>query len=344
MIFNTNTILESRNYSRKPIVEENNIEDTSYFFETLNILLDEQKQNNALILSLNNNIINESSGSLFKDLIKKINFKEIIKKIFNGFINLINKIFSEFKVLMLNLFGKNKVIKHYKPEIEKFDSIIYFSQERYIYTYLDNSTQITTFKSDLKKELSTLTQDLSNFKSYRSYDELYSNLEKMETESNTDTTYFDHIRSLTIGKDGDITNEDYAKELYSYFRNKGIKIEASNISPEEIHDSCDRYFKYKNTLKIVEKEQNDLKSAAKRIEDDINKLKLEDYVKDSLPQQAQTSFIKLLKNKCVRVSANCDIYSKFFSAKLDAIKEAYKQDTTILNEVCKEIVRNGGNK
>lgn len=344
MIFNTNTILESRNYSRKSIVEENNIEDTSYFFETLNILLDEQKQNNALILSLNNNIINESSGSLFKDLIKKINFKEIIKKIFTGFINLINKIFSQFKVFMLNLFGKDKVIKHYKSQIERFDSNVYFPETRYIYTYLDNSTQLTTFKNDLEKELSTLILSLSGFKNYRSYEELYSKLDQMKYEAETTTTYFDHIRSLTLGKDDYISNEEFGKELHAYFRNKGIMIEASYIGPSEIHDSCSRYFNYKNTLKLAEKDQKDLKTTAERIKNDINKFKLEDYVKDSLPQEAQTVFLQLLKNKCIRVGSDCDIYSKFFTAKLDAIKESFKQDTKVLNEVCKEIVRNGGNK
>ena len=129
--------------------------------------------------------------------------------------------------------------------------------------------------------------------------------------------------------------------LWKVVAKLGFKLRLRVVAKYE-HDSMSYYVAFSD-LRGLNTDSELLDSLRANIKE-CALLLLEDYVKDSLPQEAQTVFLQLLKNKCIRVGSDCDIYSKFFTAKLDAIKESFKQDTKVLNEVCKEIVRNGGNK
>jgi hypothetical protein len=163
----------------------------------------------------------------------------------------------------------------------------------------------------------------------------------MKENINSSEKYFDELRGKIVGSHNPVSGQDFATELYKYFRNNGNIVSAGNISPNELKSICDSYFNYTTDMKKVNKDKYDLQDAMKNIEKNIMELKLEDYVKYNITQDAQKMFISLLQNKVIRLNLICNLYTQVFSAKLDALKDSYVQNKKILMVASKKIVREG---
>lgn len=344
MVFSTATIKSSQSKTFPAIQKESSIDTSkSIFIETLQLILQEDIFIQRSLVDSNSELLSESDlgKELFKTMIKKVDFKKILSNILKWFINILEKIYREFEVFMVSLVNEKSVIKKFKNKLERYDKPIEYISNRYIYTNLGTNTSYTTYKNDLDKEFSTLILDLSKFRNFRSYEELYQSIEDMRNESSLSENYLDELRGFVLGSRNSITKADFPKELYNYFRNDGIVVPSGIIPPEEIRLSCDRFFNYKKIIKSIEKDKSDMKAESSKIQQEISRINLSDFVKDSIPQEAQTMFATVLNNKIARVKNICDLYLQLFSAKLDAAKESQAQTSQVLIEVCKTIVREG---
>lgn len=344
MLFSTETIMSSNfrssfnNTQNDPKPDNNSI-----FIETLQFLLQENiefqiSMNNSKIDSINESI---HASDVLKSLIKKIDFKKIIVNILTKFIELLEKMGKEVEVFFASLANQNTVIKRYKKQLQNFEKEVHFPDNRYIYTNLGVSTSYTTYKSELDKEYSTLILDLTELSKFNTYEGFYNTIQNITDECNMTESNIDELRGKVLGTLNPIKSEDFAKEAFNYFRNDGNQVGASNILPREVRKACDDFFNYSKQIKMVKKDKSDMKQNSLKIQKDISNLKLEDFIKDNLPPEANTYFAKLLNNKCIRVKSLCDIYLMLFSIKLDALKDAHNQNARILFEACKIIIREG---
>lgn len=343
MVFSTQTILSSKNNSIS-IKENDNIiyKDHSFFLEAIEYILKDHKEfQTNMICSYSNNTINESGSDILKSALGKIEPKKILNKVLEKFIEILEKLWNKFKSFMINFFNKDRTINKYKKELETFENTIYFQNDRYIYTNLGMNTSYTTFKSNIEKEFSTLILKLSTFRDFKSYDQLYNELEIMKQDINSNNEYFENMRGNILGSRNSIKKEEFATELFNYYRNNGSYIPAGKISPQEVRTACKNYFNYNTLMKSVEKDKNDMLTESRKIQKEISKIKLENFVKVNISEDDQRVFVKILSDKSFKIKQVCDIYLQVFSAKLDAVKESNIQYTKILLEACKNIVKEG---
>lgn len=340
MIYSIGSIKDARSKSIPIIDKEDNHEISSFFFESLNIILTETSTfQTCLIETYSDNIIQEGfTIDLFKKALSKIDFKKIFKKIIEMFLNALDKLGKEFTAMLLNLFNQKDVIKHYKKELENIEIVIRYSEERYRYSNLGLNTSYTNLKSELEKEFSSTVLDLTKLGKFKEKD-IISEIERMKSDINMTEEYYDTLRGKIVSSRNPVEKSDFAKELFKYFRFGGFQIAAGEVTPKEIREILDNYMNYSKSIKLVKKDQSDMKSYAKKLESDINNIKLEDYIKENISPEIQKLFLAVLQNKTIRVKEICNLFLQLFAAKLDAIKESYVTDAKILITACKAIVK-----
>ena len=186
-----------------------------------------------------------------------------------------------------------------------------------------------------------MIQDISKFSNFSTYEGLFKEIESIKERLESTENYFDELRGRIVRSNNPVSSNEFATELYKYFRNNGNVIPAGNISPYELKSICDNYFNYPVDIKKINKDKIDLKEAAIKIEKDILDVKLINYVKPNIPEDIHGMFITIIQNKVYRINLICSLYSQVFSAKLDALKDSYVQYKKILMTVSKKIVQEG---
>lgn len=350
MVFSANT-LKISNKKSFPVKEENNIDiNISLFFESLKLLKENDRNDYILFKSFtesdNNQIIQEkilTFSDLLKATIKRIDPKNIIRKILNGFMKLLDTLWRNFHAALLNLFGEDRVISVYKNKLNSIDIDIEFKEDRYIYTNLGYSTSYTSFKSELEKEISSLILDLSKIGSINTFNKMnyIRELEEIRNKNIINDEDIDMIRGNSLGYKYGINKDKFASELFNYFRNNGYKVSSGTIKSDEIRNIYNEYMNNKSNLKEVSRDKNELQKASNDIQKQIMNIELETYIQDTIPQEASTIFISILENKCKKVKILCEIYTMILSAKMDAVKDSYIQYRNILFTACKELARRG---
>lgn len=349
MIFSTATLLSSKekSFPLKEQISFGNIENYSFFFESLNMISEDQRIIQSIISGSNNNqeICNEGILTVgFLSLlsaIKKIDFKKIISTIIKKFLGLLEKLWNSFNARLLDFMGDDNVIKKYQSKIMNLNDTVEFDEERFIFTNLGISTSYASFKNELEKEYTTLILDLSKFANFSTYEGLFKEIQSMKERIDLSENYFDELRGRIVGSYNPVSANEFAAELFNYFRNHGNKIPAGNISSQEIKSICNSYFNYSTDMKKLKKDKSDLKEAANKIEKDILNVKLENYAKPNIPEDAQKMFVTILQDKVSRLNLICSLYTQVFSAKLDAQKDSYVQYKKILMTTSKKIVQEG---
>ena len=344
MVFSTETIKYATNksiFNNKQNIGD--IDNKSFFIESLDLISQEQRVFKSLLNeSFSREIIYEGVASdLLKSAIKRIDPKKIITNIFQGFLKLLETLWNKFHAFMLDYMGKNNVLKRYRNKLETINVSVYFPENRYMYTNLGTSTSYTTFKNELEKEYSSLVLNISKFRDFKTYENLFIEIENMKNQIDFSDEYFDSIRGNVVASSTPVKKEEFTNSLYEYFRNNGIAISEGYILPEEIRLACNQYFDYSKTIKQIQKDKSDLSNTAKDLQKKILSINLEEYIKDNIPSDAHAMFISVLKDKARRLNDICNIYLHVFSIKLDAVKESYSQYTKMLMTACKQIVKEG---
>ena len=349
MVFSTQSILSSKGISLEKTVEKP-VSDTSYFVEMLSMLVDESKQVNSMIYkagieAINEGFVGDMGKNIVKNLFKNFDIKKVLKDILNSFINLLEKVWNRFQALLLEFVNKNIVLKKYKSLFENYEDIVDYPNDRYIYTNFGLNTSFGTYKKDIDMEYSDLVVKLSSFKNYNSYEDLAGSLKDIEERLGNEFDeggYFDIVRGNIVGIES-CKKENFAAELYKFFRSGGSPINSS-LRPEEVRRTANMWFNYQGNLKVINKDKSDIKTHTMSVTRNLDKLNIEDYLKESLPARddIRVIFTHILENKFRRVLELRDIYLQVFSSKFDAVKEAYTQATQILFYIVKDKVKKEG--
>jgi hypothetical protein len=184
---------------------------------------------------------------------------------------------------------------------------------------------------------------LEKFAKTRSKAELLSKL-SVFTET-TDVDYngrFANIcRSRALQTKSIITEEKYPVELYKLFRN-GYSEEELKFKEERIHNkykitksmvrcSANRYFAYKKTLDDISKQKSVLINTATDVIRKFENMESAEFVSTtrSNDYDINYAFMTFGKKKAAQLTNMCNIYTMAFSAKIEAIKEAYIQDRKV---------------
>ena len=334
MVFSTQSIIKAKEINLFSNNYEIDLEDKSFFFEALNLLLNENNE------SLMSKFLNSDT---VKDMSRKNQFIEIIVKVIELFMNQLDKLWNFFESALLNFLGKNEVIAMFKKKLLNNELDIKFGEKLCIYTNLDASVTYTSFKNELNAELSSFVQELESFNKFTTSSEIQYALENIKNEMKDSDDYLNSVRDKVTGSyRTSVSKEEYADALYRYFRNQTVTNEGDDlVTAEEIRKLAEEYFNRRKHIKIVKSEKANLNSDSKRIIKDIEKLKLSDYSKLELNSQIKSDFNSIVKTKVSRVKELCNIFLLFYSAKLDAVKDYYCQSSKILFKASKEITKAG---
>jgi hypothetical protein len=167
--------------------------------------------------------------------------------------------------------------------------------------------------------------------------------------------YYDKIRADLLGESGVVDASDFAKELFDKFRDGGTK-EDKEFESGDISEAYTRFDSYEKIKKDITKKKNEVEKEYKRISKDIEssvkkdgeKLHLDSkYMNNGLAAKDITvgadvaaKYELLIKAKANAIHEISNLHTMAFSARLDAYKDQFNQDKTILYKALYRIMGN----
>ena len=346
-------------------------------------------------------IINESFSDFFnkiKDIIKK--FIDWVKKVFKEFVAKLAGLVGSEKYIkknakLLNKFNSEDEFEFqgYKftnletyndiPAAKALDActgnasanvgINYLSFEDYFKSsdtgdYYKFSNDKYNDVIDNKLDANTDKAEIDRRK--EATDKINAELSKrIESVSDKNEDFYEEFRGIVIGKSNErFDSREFTEELFKIFRDDSDSTSSITIDSSFVNDSYRRFDKYKNTIKAIEKNKNDMIKDYEDLEKYLDKMikynkdtyKLDltmtggrTYTNNNLANikfgAANNGIIyssstadrmqSLLKVYSARVSQMCQIHTQAFSAKLEAAKDCFKQDKQILNKAIQRILK-----
>ena len=292
------------------------------------------------------NVINES----FSD------FTNSVKKIINKFLEFIKSIFNRFIAQFNKIIGNDKYIIKHQDQFKKFNMDHEFNMDLFKYTidpnvpqlsaYDDYMSDITDFKTNYDRiENGLKTDSNSNDKSYT--EEILKKMYK-DTIDEHDESWYDNFRGKVLNMTNvGISKEDYGTELFELFRNGESVKEDTRVDSTIVFESLNTFKNYSKTISTIEKNKRTLEKEYKNIKDNISKIKGDKIELDNdntitLSNEKEKNQAELFfKAKANQIQTMCNIHVMAFTAKLDAVKEQYKQDKDILYKAIKLIYKKG---
>ena len=282
-------------------------------------------------------------------------FIDGVKKIIDKFLDLIKRIASRFNTFMHKMIGSDKHLIKEKKTIMKFNSDDEFTMDIYKYTYLDDPNFP---KTQAYKELQGLDFNGYKFESSPTANEF---LTFVTSHYNTNKegmdTFADEFRGKVITADDSSTvpypASEFGSELFKKYRGGENTRTNETITTSHVLEALTRFEGYDKNLRAVEKVKRELEQEYKKIKAECKSSysSLADdnmplFAKDGANKQAYLNAynnadaktkakiddqVKLImKLETDKIQNMCNIHAMAFSAKLDAIKEAYKQDKRLL--------------
>ena len=179
--------------------------------------------------------------------------------------------------------------------------------------------------------------------------------------------YYDRLRATIIGKDGEkISESEFAKECFAIFRNDDSDKEEFEVNSQYVLECYSRFKNYEKTKRSIEKTRNAIETLYKNMKKELESMvkgegsgdkmtitigpSTTNYLDitngnygsavytgadgDTVIGQASgtlyNEFEKYKKAKVTQVEQMSNIHALAFAAKLDAAKDMFAQDKTIL--------------
>ena len=347
MVFSINTLNESLN---KPFYKESNKEDDNFsFFESsLTLLITEQREFEYNMIQLSEGIMSNIVSNKIEK-IKSIDIQELLLKIFDWFIDAINKSQETFLIFLAKFINRDKRIKLFKRKLESFEGTIVYNSKYYDYTNILSDSSYTDYKDEISKVYDEFVDSLSKLSKHNTPVELASILSDIKTSSEYNSEDLDNIRGKIVGKNILVSKEDFATELFKYFRNgretPQLSFGKHIFDNSIIKDAYNSFFNYSKQRSIIQRESNKLTSQAKLQKAKIKTTNIFKYMDISnLSSDIINQYSNIVSIKCRKIKDICDIYRLYYSAKLDALKEYNYQSSKILSIAISEIIRQEGKK
>ena len=324
----------------------------SYFVSALNFINETNKEiiNSKEVLYKSISEATEQYVVLesFSDFFSKIN------DIINKFIKFIKSLAARFLTHMNKIIKSDKYINAHKKDFKNFKSADEFTMNGYTYTFNSNipvANASLEFNKNLFEDLYTYTND-----NKLSADGVSSAISAIDL-----TELCDKFRGEVLGLDYTVSVGEFDTELFKIFRNGDMDTSELTIGSFEVSAALDRFTSFSTAKKQIENDQ-------KRIEDDYENVKkqvreltkrngdlnmsaflnrLPDSMSDiKTASQGITMSSDLMykldvytKAKVDQITEYSNIHTLAFSAKLDALKESYKQDRALLYTALLKIQR-----
>ena len=359
----------------------------------------------AFILEMNAEYIN-SEKTFYSNILGSYGDDKIINESFNGFFNKIKdiidkfikwikKIFKTFVTKINALFGSEKFIKKNEKLLQKFDSQDEFEFNGYEFTNVDSNafpaaTALSAFTSDIQGkgyledlydgiDWDSITGENDDERRAKASTIMNTKLQNnIDNLNNSLEDFYDKFRALVIGKRTEkIDSNDYADELFKFFRNKESETSNITIDSTYVNEAYRRFNDYKTVINNIEKVQKDIikdyeslsnyldkmiklnkdttdkfsvnnySGGRKYVQDQIDDLgKLQNnngelYDKTNYSFDKMNSYLKIQSSK---VNQMCNIHTQAFSAKLEAAKNCFTQDKKILYKAIQQVVKRSNKK
>lgn len=353
-VFNTKNLLVNEQMNYVNVLESTMDTDTdhSFFIESLNFLVEMKEEYNTHNKKFYKTIL-ESQGE-FSIINEGFNeFFNMIKSIIEKIINFVKKLFNRFITLIMGMVSSEKYIRRNKDYLSKFDSKYNFNYDGFKFTFSGNVpslSALTTFNKsfdELKLEEKNDNDNLSSLMGSakeadtskaanalrQKYDELLDNLQD---------NIYDVYRGQTIGTSESISQSEYAEELFKIFRDGETRKSKIEINSSKVMECYDRFDKYEKTTDKVKKDKNQIEkdytnlkkkieSSLKREANGVHVFTHKDSDKLNIADKDVINTLDLfVKAKANEIQELSNIHIMAFSAKLDAMRDCFKQDKNIL--------------
>jgi hypothetical protein len=282
-----------------------------------------------------------------------------VKNIIDKFLKFIKSLFERFLTTLNSLVNSDKYLNKHKKDLDNFKSTDNFTMKGYKYTFQDNIPSPSTGLEFSKELLSGL---------YASSDKGYLTVEDVKTaiaNLNLDAEY-DAFRATVIGRDGEtISVSDFSEELFRVFRNDELDTEDIEVDASYVRQAKARFFDYSKTKSAVERQRKAVEDNYKKLEKQVKEISTVngnlnpsafiERLPDStganqvdsksittsgfLSAEFMTQVDIYVKSKVDQIQEYSNIHALAYSAKLDAIKESYKQDKATLYTALSKIQR-----
>lgn len=346
MVFSVKTLNESlqKPYNNRDIIDED-FSSVSFFESSLTFLLDESREFECNILCLTEGFLSNK--------IKNLSIKDILDKIFEMFISAIESLDANFKIFFTKFINKDPRIKLYRKKLENFEGYISYNKPMYNYTNIFVNNSFTDFKSEIEKVYNNFIDDITKLQKANTPMDFAKALNDIEDSHRDYNEYFDNLRGKIVGKNSLVSRDNYASELFKFFRDgKEQPVEMSgffsgkNLSGEFIRNITSVYFAYPEQNKIITRESIKLKSEARAVKVKINTGALKSGIDNinrfmtPLDKKTAADYNRIVAgDNCRRINDICNVYILYYSAKLDALKESNIRNQNILCTAISEIIK-----
>lgn len=347
MIFSVNNLKSENLNVNKAIFDDRPSttsigEDSSFFIESLNMILEENK-NFAIqrILEAKNStktlFINNPDESL-----------KVIDTRLENFIFNLNKLLNKFTKVMNRIGARTSLVKdHTVKDFSSIKNRIEYKNTLYNYTNIGFYNTHGSYETSINDIFSILIQRLEKFskiKSSNDFEKLYNTISK-----DKDLDIGDEYRATILGKRTNSnedkekdSNEVFYSELRKFFCGDGddSELESYSYDPKHIQMLAKSFYTNYN-LKSITKEVNEMIKAAKNVQGQIKKLNLDDYIsiasnkQDWYSHSAKCAFDSIVNDALYRTQILCNIYLRYIAAKMEAATKSREQDVKVLKYILK---------
>ena len=278
----------------------------------------------SVLESQGNDYVIHESFSGFLDTVKSI-----IKKI----IAWLEKLYDKFITAIMRFFKSDSYLKKHKSELSKFTSEDEFTYDGFEFTInpaVPTTEALEEFANSIaNSDISGENLDKAAMK------ERYANL-----LNDLEGTFYDRARAQVLNTTGTIDESSYADELFKAFRNGDNSRTELTITSSEISSALTRFEKHADLLKTTKNNKTKLINKYKELEKsfsnaiikiDNGKFKVKYGNAEFEVDKERIDTVDLwCKAKATQMQKLSNIHNMAFSAKLDAIKDCFNQDKSIL--------------
>lgn len=341
-----NILKENFNYNHDTLMSiKSSVENDSLFFESVDFSLsvdrDYCKANEVFYKALaesadDQEVIHEAFEGFFDTV------KSIIKKV----LNFLKKIWNKFVNIIMRLVRSDSYLKKHLDGLSAFSSEDEFEYKGYHYTFSSNVPSERPLEDMVDKVVDTSTGDFAKLIAAQQVDaDAIKQMYEEVREELSSGSYYDTIRGKVLNKSDLIEETEYNSELFKVFRDDEDSTDTFTVDYSYITSIKSRYKNYDKDLKAVKKTRKDVEDIYKKLEDAYDKLSKNAKLAGStytvkvdpaninvtgVSKEALNWYDLWGKARAGQIQKISNIHSMAFSAKLDAMKEAFRQDRDVL--------------
>lgn len=335
-----------------PLIDVNKLTsmylDECYFLSGINFIKEQNEEINKYKTNLYKSIseatetyvVHEAFGLFFARI------DDIVRKVLDFFVSLVKR----FSTALSKIVESNRYLIKHKDTFSKMLPIDNFEFDGFTFSISPDVPVTNVICGEFNKDLfSDLYDKTSNPIDGNDFSNAQSNLENFD---------YGNIRGKIIGKNYSINESDFATELFRVYRNGKSEASKFTVNNQVVNNSLNRYSSHKDTLKEIErnnkaisKEYNEILKQVKNVTKRNGDLNAAAFV-NAIPgiqdientngyisSDLMTKIDIYIKAKCDQITQYSNIHILAFTAKLDAVKDMYMQDRTMLYTALSRIQR-----